>query len=222
MSLTFLLPPSISDFTPEQLSEVLKLRNATVSSTTCQNTLEVLNRYVFELLYRPVMRLPLVMHHLTTIGLVIYGVYILNNAGNLDIVPLGLILLFQASTEQSTFLGLLFYRLKHSWSSVTLFFAAVQVFIVKFATLVWCYTFWGKHLLPNKESNAIITGFNVVFPIGGVILFGTQLWSTYVVLKIAIKARQLGTNKAPNVDLIDDHLEASENKLENGSNSNKT
>ncbi|CAG8556120.1 3362_t:CDS:2 [Ambispora gerdemannii] len=138
------LSSSIRDFTPEQLGEVLKLRNRT------------------------------------------------------------------SSTEQSTFLGLLFYRLKPSWASPVLFFAAIQVFIVKFSMLIWFYVFWGKHVLPNEDGQPLVKAANVVFPIGGFILFGTQLWSTYVVWKIANQARQNQNQQNGN-----------EKKLEEGSASNR-
>ncbi|CAG8652569.1 9739_t:CDS:2 [Ambispora gerdemannii] len=223
------LPTSMRGFTPEQLAEVAKWRNqpiALVLQLKGYKLLEhnftyrdyemceiicliLIDLYIFELLYRPVMRLPLIAHHFTTIGLVIYGTYIIKECQNLDLFTLALILLFQASTEQLTFLGLFFYRIKPSWSSPTLFFAAVQVFIVKFATLIWCYVFWGKYLLPNKDGKAIVTGFNVVFPIGGLILFGTQLWSTYVVWVIAKKAHQNTNANAQRHDV-------SEKKLEEG------
>ncbi|CAG8528344.1 9500_t:CDS:2 [Ambispora leptoticha] len=166
--------------------------------------------YIFELLYRPVMRLPLIMHHCITIFLVIFGTYIIQECDNLDILPLAIIILFQATTEQITFVGLFLYRVKPSLSSRTLFFAAVQVFILKFSTLVWSYVFWEQHVLPNRDGQSLVKAFNVIFPICGIILFGTQIWSTYVVYKIAIKARrnskdQKHTNNNPDEKKLEEN-----------------
>ncbi|CAG8753411.1 4931_t:CDS:2, partial [Ambispora leptoticha] len=148
----------------------------------------VVDLYIFELLYRPVMRLPLVMHHCITICIPIFVAYIIQEGDNLDLLPLALIILFQATTEQITFVGLFLYRIKPSLSSRTLLFAAVQVSILKFSMLVWSYVFWGRYVLPHREGQSLVKAFNVIFPISGIILFGTQIWSTYVVYKIAIKA----------------------------------
>ncbi|CAG8498362.1 4810_t:CDS:2 [Ambispora gerdemannii] len=166
----------------------------------------LIDLYIFELLYRPVMRIPLVMHHFTTIFLVIYGSFIVTNCENIDLYAQALILLFQASTEQSTFIGLLFYRVLRSWSSWVLFFSVFQVFAVKFGALIWCYVYWGKsrtYVLPNKDHEPLITGFNVVYPAGGLVLFGTQIWSTYVVWKIASRSRrdQRELIRAPEIKL---------------------
>ncbi|KAG9284768.1 hypothetical protein G9A89_000917 [Geosiphon pyriformis] len=140
----------------------LNYTNYQLSQTCC---LLMVDLYIFELIYRS-MRIPLIFHHLISIAINVIAYYVL-------IDTLGVILIFQATTEQTTFFGLLFYRLKPSWAAPVLFFSAVQVFLAKVAGLIWAFTFWGIYLLPNPAG-----------------LFMTQLWSAYVVWVIALRARR--------------------------------
>ncbi|CAG8690232.1 7290_t:CDS:2, partial [Ambispora gerdemannii] len=135
--------------------------------------------YIFELLYRTTMRRPLIIHHCVTMTMMSLGIYVVIEGG-LVIYPHAVLLLFQATTEQSTFLGLLFYRIFPKYASGVLLFSSIQVFVVKTATLAWCYIFWGQDMLPNKDHLKIVTAWNIIFPIGAFILFLTQIWATYV------------------------------------------
>ncbi|KAG9293449.1 hypothetical protein G9A89_009173 [Geosiphon pyriformis] len=151
----------------------LSSRNLQLAQICCLITLDL---YIFELIYRK-MRLPLIAHHFITMAVNIFAFYVIRDTVNLDLFTVGLIVFFQATTEQSTFLGLLFYRLKPSYAPPVLFFAAVQVFLAKFGTLIWVLIFWAKKILPNPAC-----------------LFATQIWATYVVWVIALKSHRKSKN----------------------------
>ncbi|CAG8488463.1 3654_t:CDS:2 [Ambispora leptoticha] len=162
--------------------------------------------YIFELLYRTTMRRPLIAHHLTTMVMMSLSIYVIVSGG-LTVYPHAILLLFQATTEQSTFLGLLFYRIKPKYASDVLLFSSIQVFIVKVGTLAWCFVFWAQDMLPNKDHLKICDGWNVIFPIGAFILFLTQLWATYVVYKIAKRSYRKHQQQLTDLDTVLPHSE---------------
>ncbi|KAJ3774162.1 hypothetical protein FB446DRAFT_491120 [Lentinula raphanica] len=62
--------------------------------------------YIFELTYRPSMRWPLLIHHFCTIFAIVLLLSVLAYTGHPQIVAAGEIWLFQATTEQTVFIGL--------------------------------------------------------------------------------------------------------------------
>ncbi|KAJ3835736.1 hypothetical protein EV361DRAFT_550252 [Lentinula raphanica] len=84
--------------------------------------------YIFELTYRPSMRWPLLIHHFCTIFAIVLLLSVLAYTGHPQIVAAGEIWLFQATTEQTVFIGLFMYRLQFPlrWTRDMLRFGAVQ------------------------------------------------------------------------------------------------
>ncbi|CAG8438748.1 8495_t:CDS:2 [Acaulospora morrowiae] len=107
----------------------------------------------------------------------------------LDVSPEGIALLFQATTEQATFVGLLFYRIKPNWAKVVLRFSTFQVLIAKLGTLAWCYFMWKRDMIGNYKNSPFDKAWDIIFPIVGLILVWTQIWSTYVVWVISSKKK---------------------------------
>lgn len=66
--------------------------------------------YIFELVYREWMRWPMIIHHFATLFAILFVGSALDRTKNPAYVVAGLLWLFQATTEQSVFLGLLLCR----------------------------------------------------------------------------------------------------------------
>ncbi|CAG8472631.1 14067_t:CDS:2 [Acaulospora morrowiae] len=162
-------------------------------------TLIIMDLYIFELIYRPIMRIPLIIHHFATIGITLLGYYVLNQTEKLDVSAEGIALLFQATTEQATFVGLLFYRIKPNWAKIILRFSTFQVLFSKLGTLAWCYFMWKRDMIGNYKNTSFDKAWNIIFPIVGLILVWTQIWSTYVVWVISSKKRP-----AKNIEIKED------------------
>lgn len=92
--------------------------------------------YVFELIYRLKMRIPLIIHHFLTIIAISFTVAVFEYTMSTTYLNSACIWLFQATLEQPTFLGLLGYRLGWNPKQVArlLKFAAVQTFLFKSAS----------------------------------------------------------------------------------------
>ncbi|KAK0196015.1 hypothetical protein F5146DRAFT_1133476 [Armillaria mellea] len=84
--------------------------------------------YIYEMVFHPTMRWMLLVHHFCTLFATIFIQIALQIALHPAIASAGLIWLFQATTEQSVFIGLILYRLRFPRHVVApvLKFAAVQ------------------------------------------------------------------------------------------------
>ncbi|KAK0459310.1 uncharacterized protein EV420DRAFT_314593 [Desarmillaria tabescens] len=104
--------------------------------------------YIYELIFRTSMRWPLLVHHFCTLFATIFIQIALQIALHPAIASAGLIWLFQATTEQSVFIGLVLYRLRFSIHVVApvLRSAAVQSFICKIASAIYLLIWWGIKL----------------------------------------------------------------------------
>ncbi|KAJ3996007.1 hypothetical protein F5050DRAFT_1572362 [Lentinula boryana] len=79
-------------------------------------------------MYRVSVRWPLMTHHFCTIFAIVLLLSVLSYTRHLALMGVGEIWLFQATTEQSVFIGLLMYRIGCSYKMTrnVLYFAAVQ------------------------------------------------------------------------------------------------
>ncbi|SJL08431.1 uncharacterized protein ARMOST_11795 [Armillaria ostoyae] len=141
--------------------------------------------YVFELAYRKQMRLPLLIHHFSALFSIIFLQVMLQVSMHIEIICAGLLWLFQATTEQSIFIGLLLYRLKYPRRIVepTLKFAAVQSFVCKTAFLVWLLVWWGLKLAKYHKDFDI--AFSVILVLSCAVLMATQVQGSHAVWAIA-------------------------------------
>ncbi|KAK0478774.1 hypothetical protein IW261DRAFT_186261 [Armillaria novae-zelandiae] len=141
--------------------------------------------YIFELAYRKQMRRPLLVHHFSALFSLIFLQVMLQVSMHIEIICAGLLWLFQATTEQSIFIGLFLYRLKYPKRVVqpVLKFAAVQSFICKMGFLVWLLVWWGSKLAKYHKDFDI--AFSVILVLTCAVLMATQVQGSYVVWAIA-------------------------------------
>ncbi|KAJ3042487.1 hypothetical protein HDV00_007258 [Rhizophlyctis rosea] len=140
--------------------------------------------YAFELIYRCTMRTSLLVHHLATMFLISFIFAVMYKTQHPAYFQLGLSFVYQATTEQSTFIGLLMYRfLKPArTTALTLYFAAIQTLVCKFASLFHSIYVWAKYLVHvDAVPKDYHTAFSVVFTLCFVCLLGTQVWGAWVV-----------------------------------------
>ncbi|WVQ62172.1 uncharacterized protein L199_000310 [Kwoniella botswanensis] len=142
--------------------------------------------YLFELIFRFNMRLPLVAHHILTIFAISLGVTTNEYTQNPTFMLSGIIWLFQATTEQPTFIGLMGYRLKWKKETVALILkiSSVQTFIFKAASALALLVYWGLH--QNFNYNSIDRVWSVFVWIIAIGLFLTQIWGSYVTYIIGV------------------------------------
>ncbi|WWC58712.1 uncharacterized protein I303_101256 [Kwoniella dejecticola CBS 10117] len=142
--------------------------------------------YLFELIFRFNMRLPLVAHHILTIFAISLGVTTMEYTQNPTFMLSGIIWLFQATTEQPTFVGLMGYRLKWKKETVAIILkvSAIQTFVFKAASATALLVYWALHQRFNYNSIDYVWSIFVwIIAIG---LFLTQIWGSYVTYIIGV------------------------------------
>ncbi|BGP12390.1 hypothetical protein JCM10213_002005 [Rhodosporidiobolus nylandii] len=147
--------------------------------------------YLFEMVYRDSMRPSLLAHHFCTL-LAIMSLYAsIEKTYHPATVTIGCIWLFQATTEQSIFIGLLMYRLKCGPKTVcnVLRFAAVQSFLVKFAFAVYLLVEHSLKLVQFTEVASDVY-FSVIVYSVGLLLLLTQAYGSWAVWAISLKISQ--------------------------------
>ncbi|KAK0459273.1 uncharacterized protein EV420DRAFT_312846 [Desarmillaria tabescens] len=141
--------------------------------------------YIFELTYRPNMRWPLLIHHFCTLFAIIFLQVVLQITEHPAIATAGYIWLFQATTEQSIFIGLFLYRLRYPKPLVkrTLQFAAVQSFLCKMGFATYLVVWWGVKLAKFHTPSDI--ALSVMLVLICALLMSTQVYGSYAVWSIA-------------------------------------
>ncbi|WVF70462.1 hypothetical protein IAT40_005252 [Kwoniella sp. CBS 6097] len=140
--------------------------------------------YIFELIYRLKMRIPMIIHHFLTIFAISFTVTVFEYTQSMTYLISAVIWLFQATTEQPTFLGLLGYRLDWNAKTVSriLKFASVQTFVLKSASAIGLMVYWGLHQNYNhRPMNVAWTSMVFIIAIG---LLLTQIWGSWVTYSI--------------------------------------
>lgn len=159
-------------------------------------TILVSGLYIFELTYRPTMRWSLIIHHICTLLAIIFLQIVLQVTSHPAIAAAGLIWLFQATTEQSVFVGLFMYRLQYPKSIVkpTLQFAAVQSFIFKMGFATYLVVWWGIKLASDHTTFDIALSTVLVILIS--LLMSTQIYGSYAVWCVARSMDRLRCGEA--------------------------
>ncbi|WRT64163.1 uncharacterized protein IL334_001092 [Kwoniella shivajii] len=142
--------------------------------------------YIFELIFRFNMRLPLIAHHILTIFAVSLAVTAVEYTQHPGYMLSGIIWLFQATTEQPTFVGLMGYRLKWRRETVAtiLKISSIQTFVFKAASALALLVYWGLH--QNVHYNSIDLVWSIFVWIIAIGLFMTQIWGSYVTYIIGV------------------------------------
>ncbi|KAF8910868.1 hypothetical protein CPB85DRAFT_1304931 [Mucidula mucida] len=141
--------------------------------------------YIFELTYRPSMRWPLMIHHSCTLFAIIFVQIILQITMHPALAVVGVIWLFQATTEQTVFIGLFMYRLRYPKRMVQnlLKFAAVQSFLCKFGFAVYLLVWWAMKLARFTTSADI--ALSVMLVTICTLLMATQVYGSWAVWCVA-------------------------------------
>ncbi|KAG7447259.1 uncharacterized protein BT62DRAFT_1004830 [Guyanagaster necrorhizus] len=138
---------------------------------------------VFELTYRKQMRRPLLIHHFSALFSTIFLQVMLQMSMHIEIVCVGLLWLFQVTTEQSISIRLLLYLLKYPRHVVepTLKFATQSIYKTVF--LVWLLVWWGLKLAKYHKDFDI--ALSVMLMLTCTVLMATQVQGPYAVWAIA-------------------------------------
>ncbi|KAJ3343593.1 hypothetical protein HDU93_007474 [Gonapodya sp. JEL0774] len=158
--------------------------------------------YAAELLFRRKLRLTLVTHHISTIGICIFFMAMFERTFDPTLVRMALAFLYQATLEQLTFAGLLLYRFSpKTWVTYyTLLVGAVLPLALKLLSLGYVMVMWGKYIIPQGTSNKLYLAFDIVLPVVASILLFTQVWSANVVWKLALRSRPDGASSLRKVE----------------------
>ncbi|KAE8221839.1 hypothetical protein CF319_g4869 [Tilletia indica] len=145
----------------------------------------VASNYVFEMIYRPRMRYPMIAHHILTLFLMMLTLSVLYEVKDPTMLLSGNMLMFLATLEQPTFLALLFYRLRFNQRLVnwTLRIASVQTVIFKSVAAAGAIAIWLKWQRFDKSTTS--TAYNVLFWISIGALYITQWYGAIVTYKIS-------------------------------------
>ncbi|KAM0751746.1 hypothetical protein T439DRAFT_217998 [Meredithblackwellia eburnea MCA 4105] len=145
----------------------------------------VTSLYLFELTYRVSMRLQMLTHHLSTVFAIMFvnGAVVITQDPSMFLTAL--MWLFQATTEQGIFVGLLMYRFKLPVRIVppVLKYAAIQALLVKFVFCVYTFAWWG--VAQARHTSPMEVGFSVVLVFALSLLTFTQFYGAWVVWKLA-------------------------------------
>ncbi|KAJ7626859.1 hypothetical protein FB45DRAFT_920222 [Roridomyces roridus] len=171
--------------------------------------------YIFELTYRPSLRMSILIHHFCTLFAVVLIVCVLQQTLHPALPALGLLWIFHASTEQGVFLGLIMYRLRLSQIQTqrVLYFSAVQTLLFKFTFSIYLFVWWGLKLAPNHE-HPIDVVFSVLFVLTLTALMGTQGYGSWAAWSIA---RSMSRGPGPEVGLPDANQKKEEDSRVSGS-----
>ncbi|KAF8918686.1 hypothetical protein CPB85DRAFT_1430381 [Mucidula mucida] len=148
--------------------------------------------YIFELIYRPNMRWPLLIHHFC-VNFVRYYLRP-NHSSDYDAscsCSRRRYLVFQATTEQTVFVGLFMYRLRYPKRMVQglLKFAAVQSFLCKFGFAVYLMVWWATKLA--KFTSPADIALSVVLMTICSLLMATQVYGSWAVWRVATSMDRL-------------------------------
>ncbi|KAJ7648309.1 hypothetical protein DFH06DRAFT_1476343 [Mycena polygramma] len=161
-------------YTPDRIDSV-KL----VALITC-------GLYIFELIYLPKLTTSVLIHHCCTLFSTVLVIYTLQETQNPALASLGLIWLGHATTIQPMYIGLTMHRLRFAKRRVqlTLYFAAAQSLLFKFALSIYLYVWWGLKLA-SKNQSPIEIAFNVLFVVVVTALMTTQGCGPWAMWSIA-------------------------------------
>ncbi|KAL7004343.1 hypothetical protein EMMF5_006103 [Cystobasidiomycetes sp. EMM_F5] len=144
----------------------------------------VVGLYLFEAIYRQ-MRWQMLMHHVCTIIAIFLVIISIPQTHHPSVIAIGLAWLFQATAEQTVFLGLLLYRFRASARLVRniLRASAIQTLIVKFGFGIYVLAIWAAKDSHNTKYSLDI-GFSVILVLMVVLLIAVQFWGAWVTWKI--------------------------------------
>jgi hypothetical protein len=168
--------------------------------------------YIWELIYREKIGVPLLVHHLLTILLIQLSAASFYDTLDVFYLRFGCLMGFYATTEQTSFIILYFYRLKlYPRTHATLFLVAcVQSFVFKTAITVVGMVYY-VYIIMNGDIEGQRTNWNwfwsvCFFPLLA-LLYGAQLYACKILWDLHLKckrpiARPTAADSAKETDTI--------------------
>ena len=153
--------------------------------------------YIWELIYRKEIGVPLLIHHLVTIVNIQLATASFFDTHDVLYVRFGVLIGFHATTEQLSFVALLLYRLNlyPKWQSILFYVSAAQAFAVK--TMVTTITSIYFIVLLHNGRMSFDTNWGafwtVFFFIMTVCLYGAQVYACRVLYIIGKKSDRKDT-----------------------------
>ncbi|GAK67468.1 uncharacterized protein PAN0_018d5696 [Moesziomyces antarcticus] len=156
--------------------------------------------YLFELIYRYRMTYPMIAHHLITCFAMSLALVMCERLQDPSYVITGLLWIFQATTEQTTFVALFMYRLKAPARMLRTVFriAAVQSIVFKFASIAGTIWMWIK--FQRRADGQLYTAWDALYWICTAGLAVTQVWGAWVVWKMGDSLEQRYSQKSQQED----------------------
>lgn len=152
--------------------------------------------YIWELVYREKIGLPLLVHHLVTLLLIQTSAASFLDTWNILYVRYALLLGFHATTEQSSFVALFCFRLQvlRKSQATMFYFASAQAFLIKTAVSLLMVALVIKDLYVDKKLDDDPTNWNwywkvLTLPLVSA-LYGSQCYASWVLFSIGKKCAE--------------------------------
>lgn len=159
--------------------------------------------YVWEMIYRIVIGLPLLAHHIVTILLIQIAFF---DTGSLWHFRYGLLLCFYATTVQFSFVALYCYRLDvcKQHQLLLLRLAALQAVVVKTLVTGALVAYFVLGIQKDALNGAWGLSWKISFFPLLLILYGVQLYAVCILITIGRRCRQLDS-KSAREEMVEDN-----------------
>lgn len=149
--------------------------------------------YIWEIIYRIKIGLPLLCHHICCLSLGQLVAASFYETKNPVYLRLAILLGFQATTEQTSFLALFVYRLnlfpRHQ--SRLFLIAAIQAFTVKTAVTVAAVVYYVlESYVDEKDGTSWGLFWKIFFPFLMTVLYSAQVYASYILYTLSKRCRQ--------------------------------
>mmetsp|Transcript_36472 Transcript_36472/g.43960 ORF Transcript_36472/g.43960 Transcript_36472/m.43960 type:complete len:350 (+) Transcript_36472:82-1131(+) len=148
--------------------------------------------YTWELIYRLKIGLPLLIHHIITIIFCQLSMASFFDTGNILFLRCATIVGFHATTEQMTFVALLFYRLDiyRQYHSFLFYFAAALSFIIKSIVATVAMWQYAIRIQNDEEFDNWETFWCYTFVPLLLLLYGTQIYACRILYLLGSRCRR--------------------------------
>lgn len=137
--------------------------------------------YIFELIYRYRMTYPMIFHHAITCFVMSLALVMLERLQDPSFALTSVLWMYQATTEQTSFLALFMYRLSVPAKTLRPLFriSAIQSLVFKFASIGGTVFVWSKY--QRQGEGDLYRAWDGLFWVCTVGLALTQVWGAWVV-----------------------------------------
>lgn len=172
--------------------------------------------YIWEIIYRTNIGVPLLLHHIVTLLLVQLSFVSLNDTGNVIYTRLAILLGFHATTEQLSFVALFCYRMKifRGWHAALFVAAAIQTFLLKTAITIFSFVYFCV-LLKGEDFDDQPTNWKWFWKVCFIpllfLLFAAQLYACKILWDLHSKC--LSPTDPPTLVFVDKMFKTNQQKM---------